>query len=59
MSSDGICVIDHNFSSHFEVGIILDRISGSHDPEVLVDQVSILSSGEGNRPRFVLLVPPD
>ena len=37
---------------HFEeqffkqIGIILDRIIGSSDPEVLVDQVSDLSSSE-------------
>ena len=60
MSSGGIFVIDNKFSSHFvevlniiisknyckQVGIILDRVVGSGDPEVLVDQVSDLSSSE-------------
>ena len=29
-----------------EVGVVLDRIMGSSDPEVIVDQVSALSSSE-------------
>ena len=60
MSSDGILVIDNKINSvplqiEFlnivisknkckQVGIILDRIVGSSDAEVLVDQVSDLSS---------------
>ena len=42
-----------------QVGIILDRIIGSSDPEVLVDQVSDLSSTKENGPASGPLVPPD
>ena len=41
MLSDGLSVIDNRIPSHC---IILDRIAGSNDPEVLVDQVSALFS---------------
>ena len=61
MSSDGIFVIDNRIPSHFEsnslnivisktnceqVGIILDGIVGSSDPELIVDQVSNLSTAK-------------
>ena len=39
--------------------IIIDRIVGSSDPEVLVDQESNLSSTEGNGPLSGPFVPPD
>ena len=40
-------------------GIILDRIIGSSDPEVLVDQASNLSSAKETVPLFGLSFPPD
>ena len=42
-----------------QVGIILDGIVGSSDPEVLVDQVSNLSSAKGTVLFLWFFVPPD
>ena len=41
------------------VGVVLNRIVGSSDPEVLVEQVSNLSSAKETVLFFVLLFPPD
>ena len=61
MSSDGICVIDNRISSHFESNSRISSFRSTtvnksaqlsteslapSDPEVLVDQVSDLSSSE-------------
>ena len=61
MSSGGIFVKEKRIPSHFEsnslnivisktkseeVGVVLDRIVGSSDPEVFVDQVSNLPSSK-------------
>ena len=73
MSSGGIFVIDNRIPSHFEsnswissfrrfckqVAISLDRIVGSSDPEVLVDQESDLSSTKETVLFLGLLVPKD
>ena len=61
ISSSGIFVIDNRLPSHLEstflnivisknnseqVGVVFDRIMGSSDPEVIVDQVSNLSAAK-------------
>ena len=43
-----------------QVGVVLDRIIGSSDPELFVDQVGNQSVFlEGNGPLSGLFVPPD
>ena len=73
MSSCGIFVIDNNFPSHLieflnivisknngeQVGVVFDRIIGSSDPELFVDQVRQSVFLEGNGPLSGLFVPPD
>ena len=42
-----------------QVGIVLDRIVGSSDPEVFVDQVSNLPAAKETVLLLGLFVPPD
>ena len=74
MSSCGIFVIDNKIPSHFrieflnivisknngeQVGVVFDRIVGSSDPEVFVDQVGNLPSAKETVLFLGLFGPPD